>query len=495
MLSKRRKIIVVGAGLSGSMATIYAAGAGVEVTLISSDHPHRSSSSCLKEGISSSIAPYTLEQHISDSTECTGSIANKSQISSMCEASPGIVNLLERMGVIFDRDVEGYIKVRHGPSYLTDGMVKAGSRTAQRILAVLNGQLRRYAASEKITMNIGWEFLSPILDDEGKCRGVVAINLKSMEIKSFRADAVIICSGGYSGIFKNTTRSSANDGSAVVSCFRSGAAMADPEFVEFYPYTFKAFGKNFPVDSHLITPEGNVVEEFLTDEAISILKLYEEATGLDPRGSPMIFEPAATYSLGGLWVDDEHMTTVSGLYAAGEAAHAYHGSGILPGNKILSSIYGGMVAGKTAAIYAKASKPIPEEELLKILERDKSGQEMMNSSIATREGTENVHNIVRELSNVMSDSLGPKRSNDKVEATRCEIEKMRERFDSAPLLDRSEWANGEIIFMRRLSNRFELSRMMADSILNRNDSNRNVILKIFNDGDKFKFACGDESVT
>ncbi|MBT3182118.1 MAG: FAD-binding protein, partial [Deltaproteobacteria bacterium] len=284
---KKPKIIVVGAGLSGSMASIYAANAGVEVTLISSNHPQRSSSSCLREGVSSSVAPYTLEQHISDSIKCSGPIANESRIEKMCEASPRIVNLLERMGVMFDRDVEGYLKIQHGTPHASESVVRVGGRTAQRILAVLNGQLRRYASSERVVMDIGWEFLSPILDDEGRCRGAVAINLKSMEIKPYRADAVIVCSGGYPGIFNNTTRSSVNDGSALISCFKKGAAIANPELVEFYPFTFRAFGKSYPVDSWLLTPEGEVIEDLLTDDAGGVLKLYEESTGLDSIGSPL----------------------------------------------------------------------------------------------------------------------------------------------------------------------------------------------------------------
>jgi len=295
-------------------------------------------------------------------------------------------------------------------------------------------------------------------------QGVVAVNSRSMEIKVFPADAVILCTGGYASMYASTTRSLYNDGAAAMSCCRSGAAFANPEITQFCRNTFQAFGKCIPVSETVLSGIGDAAQHDM--EAVSdILDLYEDVTGDDPRELPMKLDPAAAYSLGGLRVDERHATSVQGLFAAGEAACRYHGAGVLEGNEILSSLFGGTVAGKGAVAYVLGQDAPEEDVSSSLFDRAKSNEETLNSRIASREGSENAHVIAGELAELLFSSAGPSMDGSKLVGAQEEIIALEKRFAEAPLADRSEWANGEIIFMRRMVQRFELARMIVSAAL------------------------------
>src|SRR6478609_6897102 len=199
------KIIVVGGGLAGLMATIKIAESGVAVDLFSIVPVKRSHSVCAQGGINGAVNTKgegdSPEIHFDDTVYGGDFLADQPPVKAMCYAAPGIINLLDRMGVMFNRTPEGLLDFRRFGGTKYHRTAFAGATTGQQLLYALDEQVRRYEAEGLVTKRENWEFLSTIIDDEGVCRGICAQDLKSMEIHTFVADAVILASGGPGIIF------------------------------------------------------------------------------------------------------------------------------------------------------------------------------------------------------------------------------------------------------------------------------------------------------
>lgn len=153
----------------------------------------------------------------------------------MCEAAPGIIHLMDRMGVMFNRTPEGLLDFRRFGGTKRHRTAFAGATTGQQLLYALDEQVRRWEAEGLVTKSENWEFLSVILDDERVCRGISAQNLKTMEIQTFPADAVILASGGPGIIFGKTTNSVINTGTAASAVYQQGVHYANGEFIQIHP--------------------------------------------------------------------------------------------------------------------------------------------------------------------------------------------------------------------------------------------------------------------
>src|SRR5579885_3862915 len=197
---RQPKIIVVGGGLAGLMATIRVAEANVPGDLFSIVQVTRSHSVCAQGGINAATnlkgEGDTTWQHFDDTIYGGDFLANQTPVKDMCEAAPGIIDLLDRMGVMFNRTPEGLLDFRRFGGTLYNRTAFAGATTGQQLLYALDEQVRRYEADGRVTKFEGWEFLSAILDAKRNCRGIVAMDLRSMEVRAFSADAVILATGG-----------------------------------------------------------------------------------------------------------------------------------------------------------------------------------------------------------------------------------------------------------------------------------------------------------
>jgi len=233
------KIIVVGGGLAGLMATIRAAEAGVPVELFSIVPVRRSHSVCAQGGIN---AAKNLKgegdsawQHLDDTVYGGDFLANQPLVKGMCEAAPGIIDLLDRMGVTFNRTPEGLLDFRRFGGTLYHRTAFAGATTGQQLMYALDEQVRRFEAEEMVHKYEGWMFLSVALDDAGIFRGICAVNLATGEIRTFPGDAAIFCTGGIGAIFRRTTNSVVCTGMAQAALFLQGVHYANPEMIQVHP--------------------------------------------------------------------------------------------------------------------------------------------------------------------------------------------------------------------------------------------------------------------
>ena len=233
------KIIVVGGGLAGLSAVIKIAEMGGQVDLFSIVPVKRSHSVCAQGGIN---AAKNLKgegdstwQHLDDTVYGGDFLGNQPPIKAMCDAAPGIIDLLDRMGVPFNRTPEGLLDFRRFGGTLHHRTAFAGATTGQQLLYALDEQVRRYEAEGKVTKFESWEFLSAVLDSQRTCRGICAMDLRSMEVRTFPADAIILATGGVGAIFGKSTNSVVCTGSAQSALYQQGCYYANGEFIQVHP--------------------------------------------------------------------------------------------------------------------------------------------------------------------------------------------------------------------------------------------------------------------
>lgn len=526
----KNKIIVVGGGLAGLMATIKAAESGMHVDLFSVVPVKRSHSVCAQGGINGAVntkgegdSPW---EHFDDTIYGGDFLANQPPVKAMCEAAPGIIHLMDRMGVMFNRTPEGLLDFRRFGGTKHHRTAFAGATTGQQLLYALDEQVRRWETAGLVTKYEHWEFLGAVLDDDGVCRGVSAQDLRSMEIHSFAADAVILATGGPGIIFGKTTNSVINTGTAASAVYQQGVHYANGEFIQIHPtaipgddklrlmsesargeggrvWTYKdgkpwyfleekypAYGNLVPrdiatreifavcVDMKLGINGENMVyldlshkdPKELDVKLGGIIEIYEKFMGDDPRKIPMKIFPAVHYSMGGMWVDYNQMTNIPGLFAAGECEYQYHGANRLGANSLVSAIYGGMMAGPKAVEYIKGLKKSAEDVSSSVFDREKQRHTAKYESILAMNGSENAYVLHKELGEWMTNNMTVVRYNNKLQETIDKIKELKQRYAKININDTARWNNAGVAFTRQLWNMLELAEAMTLGGLLRNES-------------------------
>jgi succinate dehydrogenase / fumarate reductase flavoprotein subunit len=199
----------------------------------------RSHSVCAQGGINSAKnlkgEGDSVWAHFDDTVFGGDFLANQTPVKQMCERGPAIIDLLDRMGVPFNRTPEGLLDFRRFGGTLFNRTAFAGATTGQQLLYALDEQVRRHESDGKVKKYEGWEFLSAVLDSNGVCRGICALDLRSMEVRTFPADAIIVCTGGVGAIFGKSTNSVVCTGSAQSALYQQGAYYANGEFIQVHP--------------------------------------------------------------------------------------------------------------------------------------------------------------------------------------------------------------------------------------------------------------------
>lgn len=523
-------IIIVGGGLAGLMASIKAAEAGVHVDLFSLVPVKRSHSVCAQGGINGAVntkgegdSPW---EHFDDTIYGGDFLANQTPVKAMCEAAPSIIYLFDRMGVMFNRTPEGLLDFRRFGGTQHHRTAYAGATTGQQLVYALDEQVRSHEVDGMVTKYENWDFLSAVLDDDGVCRGITAQNLSSMEIKSFGADAVIMATGGCGMIFGRSTNSMINTGTAASALYQQGVKYANGEMIQVHPtaipgddklrlmsesargeggrvWTYKD-GEPWYFLEEMYPAYGNLVTRDVATRAIfdvcvnqglgingenqvyldlshkdpheldvklgGIIEIYEKFTGEDPHKVPMKVFPAVHYSMGGMWVDYNQMTNIPGLFACGECDYQYHGGNRLGANSLLSSIYGGMIAGPNAVEYMNGLEKSHDDISSTLYEQQTKKEQEKFNHIMSMDGEENAYGLHRELGDLMTNNVTIVRENEKLKDTDQKLQEMMERYQNINVSDTSKWNNQGAAFTSQLWNMLQLSRVITLGALNRDES-------------------------
>src|SRR3954468_14134760 len=238
-LPTQKRVIVVGGGLAGLACTIKLAEEGVAVDLFSMVPVKRSHSVCAQGGINAcnEIARqqgYSEWMHFDETALGGDFLGDQPPILEMCNWAPKIIDLLDRMGVPFNRTPEGQRALRLFGGSLFKRTFFAGATTGQQLLYALDEQTRRWESEKRVNKYEFWEFLWPVMH-EGACVGIVAQDMRTMQIRSFRADAVVMATGGNGLVFGKSTMSVVCTGGAASRCYQAGATYGNPEMIQVHP--------------------------------------------------------------------------------------------------------------------------------------------------------------------------------------------------------------------------------------------------------------------
>ena len=410
-------VVVVGAGGAGLRATVGCAQAGLRTACISKVFPTRSHTVAAQGGISASLGNMGADDwrwHMYDTVKGSDWLGDQDSIEYLCRNAPAAVYELEHWGVPFSRTEEGKIYQRPFGGMTTDfgkGIAQrtcaAADRTGHAILHTLYGQALRNATE----FFIEYFAIDLIMDEEGRCRGVVALKMDDGTIHRFRSHLVILATGGYGRAYFSATsaHTCTGDGNAMV--LRAGLPLQDMEFVQFHPtgiygagclitegsrgeggYLTNSEGERFmeryapsakdlasrDVVSRAMTMEiragrgvgknkdhiylhlDHLDPKILHERLPGISESAKIFAGVDVTREPIPVLPTVHYNMGGIPTNfhGEVLTkkngnpdcVVPGLMAIGEAACvSVHGANRLGSNSLIDLVVFGRAAGLRAA--------------------------------------------------------------------------------------------------------------------------------------------------
>ena len=532
------RIIVVGGGLAGLAAVIKIAEAGGKVDLFSIVPVKRSHSVCAQGGINAAKdlkgEGDTVLKHFDDTVYGGDFLANQTPVKNMTAQGPAIIDLLDRMGVPFNRTPEGLLDFRRFGGTLYQRTAFAGATTGQQLLYALDEQVRRHESEGKVTKYEGWEFLSAVLDDNGVCRGICAMDLRTMETRTFPCDAVIICTGGNGAIFGKSTNSVVCTGSAQSALYQQGAYYANGEFIQVHPTAIpgedklrlmsesargeggrvwvprdrneKRVARSIPeADRFYFLEErypkyGNLVpRDIATREIFKIV--YEDSMGID--GQPMVYldlthlPKERLHKLEGIleiyekFVGDDPREvpmkifpgmhyTMGGLWV--DFDQKTNLPGVFAAGEADYSIHGANRLGANSllsCIYGgfvagpnamTYAKSLPAQTGDGGAAAELQRQKEKNNVLLSSTGTENPFKLWRELGETMTKHATIVRYNAGLDEADAKLVELLARYNNINLSDKSQWANTSFAFTRQLYNMLELARVIVQGARQRDES-------------------------
>jgi succinate dehydrogenase flavoprotein subunit len=504
-------VLVVGAGCAGMRAAIEAFDAGADVALISKIHPTRSHSGAAEGGINAALgnaSEDSPEKHAYDTVKGADYLGDQDAIEVLCEEAPEDVYQLERWGAVFSRTEDGRIAQRPFGAAGEPRTAYAADITGHVLVHVLYEQVikRQIPAYEEF---FAWKL---VIDDD-RCQGVICWDIVNGGVKTIGAKTVILATGGAGRLYTGTTNAYACTGDGMALALRVGVALEDMEMMQFHPTTLAPSGVLITEGcrgegAYLLNSEG---ERFLKRYAPNAMELasrdvisraeqteIDEARGIDgnvlldlrhlgaekiverlhgtrelsmvfagvdPIFEPIPVRPGAHYHMGGVDTDVDGLTSVSGLYAAGEVACvSVHGANRLGGNALMETITFGKRSGAHAADWALTHTTVAVPPSLEA-DAERELKELLDRTDGERPWT-----IRDELAQTMHENFGVFRREDQMEEQGRIVGTLRERYERVIVDDKGTLFNNDVTQALELGFLLELADCMVVCGLARKES-------------------------
>ena len=448
-----KNVLIIGGGLSGLSCAVRLGEQGIRATVVSPYPSERAQSVMAAGGINAAVGEGdSPEIHAADTLKSGGDIAGREAVEGLCKAAPEILQRLEKIGVVFNRDKGGAVALRAFGGQSQRRTAYAGASTGKQIMTAMIREARRYECRDLIKRLLGRQFYSALIKDD-RCYGALLYNEKSCRLEVLYADAVVVATGGQNQLFGKTTGSTQCDGYVASKLYEQGARLKNLEFIQYHPTTVETAQKRMLISEaargeggrlyytqngrrvyfmeELYGERGNLMPRDIVSKCIydapsevyldiSFLgkkiidsRLSETAeicrkyAGIDVTKESIPVYPSVHFFMGGLWVDSEHRTNIERLYAVGECASRYHGANRLGGNSLLAAIYGGTVAaGAIAELDEDSNIPDFGEYVAK-------EEENIAKSLQSKSRFSAMY-IRYEIARIMNDCLGITRSEEKL---------------------------------------------------------------------------------
>ena len=403
-------ILVVGGGAAGLRAAIAAVERSpkLSVAIVSKVYPMRSHTVSAEGGMAAVTREYdSLDSHAYDTIKGSDFLADQDSVEYFVKQAPYEAVQLEHWGCPFSRDPDGRISVRAFGGMSVKRTLFATDKIGFHLLHTLFQTSLKY---DRIHRYDEW-FVTSLLTNANRVEGVTAIDIRTGELFTILAKAVIIATGGCGRVFQFTTNGWIKTGDGMALAYRAGVPLKDMEMVQYHPtllpntgiliteaargeggYLINKDGERFmkryvpgkmelgPRDiisrselteikegrgfegrygSYVELDLRHLGEKKIEEKLPFVKELAEKYVGIDPAHDPIPVRPGQHYQMGGVHTNIEGFTGLGGLYAAGEAACvSMNGANRLGSNSLTECLVYGAVAGETVADYV-AKQPTP----------------------------------------------------------------------------------------------------------------------------------------
>jgi succinate dehydrogenase flavoprotein subunit len=503
-------VLVVGGGSAGLRAAIAVAEADarVSVAVASKVYPMRSHTVSAEGGAAGVIrSGDSLEEHAHDTVSGGDWLCDQEAVEAFVAEAPGELIRLEHWGCPWSREPDGHVAVRPFGGMKQLRTWFAADKTGFHMLHTLFQTSLRF---ERITRYDEW-FVTRLLVDDGRVRGVVAIELMSGRIEMITAKAVILCTGGCGRVYPFTTNASIKTGDGMALAYRAGAPLKDMEFVQYHPtglpftgiliteaaraeggwllnkdgYRYlqdydlgrpeptpvlrsmelgprdrlsQAFVKEAEKGRTIDGPHGPVVhldlrhlgEEVITARLPFVRELCLDYEGIDPVRQLIPVRPVVHYMMGGVHTDVHGATPLSGLYAAGETACvSINGANRLGSNSLPECLVFGARAGRAAAQHAVSAGSAEPSAPVRAQAADE--RRRLDGLLHRDGGREPIAAIRTEMQRAVEEGAGIYRSADSLAKAADMLRELQERYAVARIEDHSRTFNTELTAVLELS--------------------------------------------
>ncbi len=531
--------LIVGAGGAGLYAALEAsdaargsaAGRPLRTAVISKLHPMRSHTGAAQGGIGAALGNVEEDRpewHAFDTVKGGDYLVDQNAAVLLAEDAVRAVYDLENRGLAFSRTPDGRIDQRRFGGHTRafgEGPVRrscyAADRTGHQILQTL------YQQCIKNGVEFFDEFhVLDVLLENGKCGGVVALELATGEIHLFRARAVLFATGGFGRMFRVTSNAYANTGDGPAVLARRGVPLQDMEFYQFHPTGIRGLGI---LITEAVRGEGGILrnrrgERFMERYAPTLLDLAPRDMisrailseiaagngmkgdgsiddwvlldtthlgrevmekklpditgfsrtylGIDPVEAAIPVQPTAHYAMGGIPTDmdgrvvaDAAGAVYEGLYAAGECACvSVHGANRLGTNSLVDLVVFGRRAGRHMGQFIQAASAAPPGD-------DPTGrartevERLMNGSKGLP-----ASRLREEMETVMMKKVGIFRNEPDLADAEATMGSLREQWQEVRVRDASHRFNTDLLGVLELRNLLDLAFLTAAAARRRTES-------------------------
>ena len=522
-------VLLVGGGGAGLRAAIAVVeqNPGLRIGVLSKVYPMRSHTVSAEGGAAAVIGDDdSLDDHAYDTISGGDWLCDQDAVEFFVEEAPREMLRMERWGCPWSRNPDGTIATRSFGGMKNDRTWFAADKTGFHLLHTLFQTTLSYPPIQR---HDEW-FATRLLVEDGRCHGVVAIEVATGKVHAVLARAVILCTGGAGAVFPFTTNAGIKTGDGMGLAYRAGVPLKDMEFVQYHPTGLPFTGiliteaaraeggwlvnedgyrylqdydlgepRDEPVKRSMELgprdrlsqafegerekgrtiegPYGEVVhldlrhlgEEVIDEKLPFVRELCRKYEKIDPVEELIPVRPVVHYMMGGIHVDMDGATPLTGLYAAGETACInINGANRLGSNSLTALLVFGARAGRAAAEFAEGSSDPPRSVLAQALEEE----ERLHRRVLgrSRQGGERLASVREDLLQIMEERAGIFRDGAGLQAGLSQVEELRGRYAEVALDDRSLTFNTELTHYLELENLLDVGETILRSALERTES-------------------------
>ena len=524
-------IAIVGAGGAGLRTAIAIAESNpdLKVALISKVYPMRSHTCAAEGGAAGVIKPDdSLDLHFNDTVGGGDWLSDQDVVEYFVNAAPKELMQLEHWGCPWSREPDGSVGVRPFGGMKMKRTWFAADKSGFHILHTLFQTSLKYDNIDRFD-----EFFSiDLVVTDGRCQGVVAMEMKSGRLFQFQAKAVVMATGGAGRMFPFSTNGAIKTGDGTAMAYRAGVPTKDMEFVQYHPtgllstgilltegcrgeggvlrnkdgYRYLqdyGMGPETPLGKTVLKTmelgprdrlsqafwhemqKGNTIptqwgesvyldmthlgEKHIDERLPLVRELSITYAGVDPVSDPVPIRPVVHYMMGGIHTNIDAETPMPGLFAVGETACAsLNGANRLGSNSLTELLVFGKRAAANAIEYVRNDNSSVNEASIK--EQAEKVQAKIRELVSRSGGTESIAGIRKEMADSLESGAGIYRTEETLQETCKVIADLRKRFAGIELHDKSNVFNTDLFQALELGNLLELAQTVAEGGLARKES-------------------------